>query len=382
MADSEKRDLYEVLGVGRDADDAAIKKAYRTLAKKYHPDLNPGDPTAEAKFKEVNDAYSILSDPQKKAAYDQYGHAAFEQGGAGGAGAGFGGFADFGDLGDLGNIFGSFFGGGFGGGTSTRRNGPRRGDDIGASVRISFEEAAFGVKKDVKFSRVGVCQKCSGTGSADGKTETCSACGGSGQKRVTQRLGGLAFQSTTTCDACRGRGKTIKNPCPACGGSGLIRETKTLSVNIPAGIDDGNRLCLAGEGNGGINGGSAGDLIVEVRVSPHQIFSRNGTTLYCDVPLTVTDAALGADIDVPTLEGNKKYHIPEGTQTGTRFTLRGSGLPNVNTQRKGDLVFTVNIEIPKSLNGRQRELLRQFAEACGDGNYSKKSGFLRKIFGK
>jgi len=381
MADNQKRDCYEVLGIDKSADDAAIKKAYRALAKKYHPDMNPNDPTAEEKFKEVNEAYSILSDPEKKAAYDRYGHAAFEQGGGASGGAGFGGFTDFGDIGDLGSIFGSFFGGGFGGGT-TRRNAPMRGDDIGTSVRISFEEAAAGIKKDIKFTRSCSCAKCSGTGSADGKAEKCATCGGSGQKRITQRLGGMAFQSTTTCDACRGSGKSIKNPCSECRGSGIARESKNLSVDIPAGIDDGNRIVLRGEGNGGVNGGGNGDLIIEVRVSSHQIFTRDGTTLFCEVPLSVTEAALGAEIDVPTLEGNRKYKIPEGTQTGTRFTIRGCGLPNVNTQRKGDLIFTVNVEIPKSLNSKQRELLKQFAEACGEGNYSKKTSFIKRIFNK
>ncbi|MCQ2427913.1 MAG: molecular chaperone DnaJ [Clostridia bacterium] len=378
MADNSKRDCYEVLGIDKNADEATIKKAYRTLAKKYHPDLNPNDPTADAKFKEVNDAYSILSDPEKKAAYDRYGHAAFEQGAGGAGGAGFSGFSDFGDLGD---IFGSFFGGGFGGGGS-RRNAPMRGDDIGVSVRISFEEAAFGVKKDVKFNRLRTCPKCSGSGSADGKAEKCQSCGGSGQKRVTQRLGGMAFQTTATCDACRGSGKIIKNPCPDCRGSGIIRESKNLSVSIPAGIDDGNRIVLRAEGNSGSNGGGNGDLIIEVRVSGHQIFTREGTTLFCDVPISITDAALGAEIDVPTLEGTKKYRIPEGTQSGTRFTMKGLGLPNVNSGRKGDLVFTVIVEIPKSLNAKQRDLLKQFGEACGEGNYSKRTSFIKRIFNK
>ena len=386
MADSSgKRDYYEVLGVERGAGDDAIKKAYRTLAKKYHPDLNPNDPAAEAKFKEVNDAYSVLSDPDKRAAYDRYGHAAFDGsmggGGAGGAGGGFGGFGGFGDFGDLGDIFGSFFGGGFGG-ASARRNAPQRGDDIGASVRISFEEAASGVKKDISFNRVSVCPDCRGTGYADGRVEKCQACGGTGQKKIIQRLGGMQFQSTATCDSCRGTGRTIKDPCQTCRGSGLVRQSKKLTVDIPAGIDDGNRLVLRGEGNGGVNGGEAGDLILEVSVAKHAIFTREGTTLFCEVPITVADAILGAEVDIPTLEGNKKYKIPEGTQNGTRFTIRGSGLPGVNSKRRGDLVFTVNVEIPKSLNMKQKDLVRKFADACGDSNYSKRSGFIRKIFGK
>lgn len=374
---SDKRDCYEVLGIDRSADEDTIKKAYRQMAKKYHPDLNPGNADAEAKFKEVNEAYSILSDPEKKAAYDRYGHDAFEQGGMGG-GAGFGGFSDFGDLG---NIFGDIFGGAFGGfgGGSRSRNAPRRGDDIGLGVTISFEEAAFGVKKDIKFNRVGCCPDCKGSGSRDGKSETCSQCGGSGQRRVTQRLGGMAFQSTAVCDACRGTGKIIKNLCTGCKGSGYVRQQKELSVNIPAGIEDGNRISLRGEGSCGQNGGPSGDLIIEIRVQKHQIFTREGPTLYCDVPLTIADATLGAEIDVPTLEGNKKYKIPEGTQSGTRFTLRGCGVPVVNSSRKGDLVFTVNVEIPKSLTAKQKDLMRQFADACADSNYSKHTSFLNRL---
>ena len=376
MAD--KRDYYEVLGIEKGADEDTIKKAYRTMAKKYHPDLNPGNADAEAKFKEVNDAYSILSDPEKRAAYDRYGHAAFEQGGAGGAGGGFSGFSGFGDFGDLGDIFGDLFGGAFGGGTRSR-NTSRRGDDIGIGVTISFEEAAFGVRKDVKYNRICRCSACNGSGSKDGKTETCQSCGGQGQKRVTQRLGGMAFQSTVQCDECRGTGRIIRNACTACKGSGYIRQTKELSVNIPAGIENGDRISLRGEGSSGANGGSNGDLIIEVKVQNHAIFTRDGANLYCDVPLTIADATLGAEIDVPTLEGNKKYKIPEGTQSGTKFTLRGSGVPVVNSTRKGDLIFTVNVEIPRSLTSRQKELLRQFADACGDSNYSKRTSFLNRL---
>lgn len=377
MADSEKKDLYEILGIDKGADDETIKKAYRSMAKKYHPDLNPGDPTAEAKFKEVNDAYSILSDPQKKAAYDQYGYSAFDGSmGAGGGGAGFGGFTDFGDLGD---IFGSFFGGFSGFGGQQRRNGPRRGDDIGISVTVEFREAAAGVKKDVSYSRVCSCEACGGSGSKDGRSEKCSACRGTGRRTVVQKLGGMSFQSTATCDACGGTGKIIKNPCDKCRGSGLYRKTEKLTVSIPAGIDDGNRMVVSGKGNGGLNGGESGDLIVEVRVKKDQVFMRDGTTLLCDVPITISDAVLGADIEVPTLEGPRSYKIPEGTQSGTRFTLRGFGLPGVRSQRKGDLVFTVVVEIPKGLNSKQKSIMKDFAAACGEGNYEKRSRF-RNIF--
>ena len=379
MAD--KRDYYEVLGVDKGADDAAIKKAYRVLAKKYHPDMNPNDKEAEAKFKEVNEAYAVLSDPEKKSQYDRFGHAAFEAGG-GGAG-GFGGFGGFGDFGDLGDIFGSFFGGGFGGSSSARRNAPQRGEDVGATVTISFEEAAFGVKRDVTYNRVQKCAECSGTGAAKGTTpKTCPDCGGSGQRRVTQRMGGMQFQSTVTCDACRGKGKIIKNPCSNCRGTGYIRVTKKLEVSIPAGIDDGGRIALRGQGCDGRNGGPTGDLILTVRVKQHNVFEREGYHIYCEVPVTISEATLGAEITVPTLEGNEKYTIPEGTQHGTQFTLRGKGIPYINNSgRRGDLIFAVNVEVPRGLSEKQKELLREFASACGENNYGKKTGFFKKLFG-
>lgn len=376
MAD--KKDYYEVLGVEKNADEATIKKAYRSLAKKYHPDMNPGDKEAEMKFKEVNEAYDVLSDSDKRAKYDQYGHAAFDPAAGGGAGgAGFGGFGDFGD------IFSSFFGGGFGGSSSARRNGPIRGDDIGARVSITFEEAAFGVKKEISYNRVGRCPDCGGSGAAKGSTaETCPKCHGSGQMRVVQRLGGMQFQSTTTCDNCRGKGKIIRNPCPNCRGTGFIRVTKKLEVSIPAGIDDGERIALRGQGNDGQNGGPAGDLILQVSVKPHAIFERDGYNIFCEVPLPVTDAILGAEIEIPTLEGNVKYKIPEGTQPGTRFTLRGKGIPYVNSSRRGDLIFQVNVEIPRGLSEKQKAEVRAFAEDCGEGNYARKSGFFKRIFEK
>ena len=377
MAD--KRDYYEVLGLSKDADDASIKKAYRSLAKKYHPDMNPGDSEAEAKFKEVNEAYAVLSDSEKKAQYDQFGHAAFDP--ASGGGAGFGGFGDFGDIGD---IFGSFFGGGFGGSSARRANAPTRGEDVSARVTISFEEAVFGAKKDISFNKIQKCPDCSGSGAAKGTSaETCSTCGGSGQRRVTQRLGGMAFQSTTTCDKCRGTGKIIKNPCQNCRGTGYIKINKKLAVSIPAGIDDGERIALRAQGCDGRNGGPAGDLIITVYVKPHHIFERDGYNLYCEVPITVAEATLGAEIDVPTLEGNQKFTIPEGTQPGTKFTLRQKGVPYVNNSgRRGDIIFTVNIEIPKGLNEKQKEKMRDFAQSCGESNYSKKTGFFKRIFDK
>ena len=377
MAD--KRDYYEVLGVDKGADEATLKKAYRQLAKKYHPDMNPDDKEAEVKFKEVNEAYDVLSDADKRAKYDQYGHAAFDPA-AGGAGGGFGGFGDFGD------IFSSFFGGGFGGfgGSGATRNGPIRGDDIGARVSVSFEEAAFGVKKDISYNRVCRCPDCAGSGAAKGSSaETCGKCHGSGQMRVMQRLGGMQFQSTTTCDGCRGKGKIIKNPCNNCRGTGFIRITKKLEVSIPAGIDDGERIALRGQGNDGRNGGGAGDLILQVNVKPHAIFERDGYHIFCEVPLPVTDAILGAEIEIPTLEGNMKYNIPEGTQPGTTFTVKGQGIPYINNKtRRGDLLFRVSVEIPRSLTDKQKEQVRAFANDCSESNYGKKSGFFKRIFEK
>ena len=379
---AEKRDYYEVLGLSKGAGEAEIKKAYRSMAKKYHPDMNPGDAEAEAKFKEVNEAYAVLSDADKKAQYDQYGHAAFDQ--TAGGGAGFGGFGGFGDFGDIGDIFGNIFGGAFGGSQRSNRNAPMRGEDVGARVTISFEEAAFGVKKDVSYNRIQKCPDCSGSGAAKGtKAETCSACGGQGQRRVTQRLGGMAFQTTATCDACRGTGKIIKTPCTNCRGTGYIKVNKKLSVNIPAGIDDGERIALRSQGCDGRNGGPAGDLIITVSVKRHNVFERDGYNIYCEVPLTVAEATLGAEIDVPTLEGNQKFTIPEGTQPGTQFTIKQKGIPYVNNNgRRGDLIFTVNVEVPRSLSEKQKEIMRSFADACGDSNYSKKSGFFKRIFDK
>ena len=380
MAD--KRDYYEVLGVDKGADASTIKKAYYKLAKQYHPDTNPGDKVAEEKFKEANEAYEVLSDADKRAKYDQFGHAAFDpsMGGGGSGFGGFGGFGGFEDFGDLGDILGGMFGG-FGGGGRQRRNGPIDGDDISVGVTITFEEAAFGVKKDVSYNRVCRCRECNGSGAANGESPTtCSTCGGSGQVRRVQQMGGMSFQTTGACQSCRGSGKIIKNPCQKCRGSGFSKESKRLTVSIPAGIDHGQRIALSGQGSDGKNGGATGDLIITVGVRRHSFFERDGYNLICEIPLNIVQATLGAEIKVPTLEGDVDYTIPEGTQYGTAFTLRGKGIPYVNnSNRRGDLIFSVKVEIPKSLNEGQKEAMRAFAETFTDEQDTKrKKGFWKK----
>ena len=365
----QKRDYYEVLGVSKGASDDEIKKAYRKLAKKYHPDMNPGDKEAEAKFKEVNEAYSILSDSEKRARYDQFGHAGVDPNyGAGGPGGGFGGF-DMGDI-DLGDIFGSFFGGGFGGfggSASSRRNGPQKGESLRASLTISFEEAAFGCEKEINLNRTEECEACHGSGAEPGTTaETCPDCRGTGVVRVQQRTGGFAFSSTAPCSRCRGTGKIIHTPCKACGGSGSVKKTKRVTVSIPAGIDDGQAISLRGQGNAGQNGGPAGDLIVAVHVKPHPQFHRDGTTVLYEQPVTFYQAVMGAELEIPTIDGKVKYNLPAGTQTGTTFRLRGKGIPELRGRGRGDQYVTVRVQVPTSLNGEQKEALRAFAEAMGE----------------
>lgn len=380
MADN-KRDYYEVLGVNKGASDDELKKAYRTLAKKYHPDVNPDDKTAEAKFKEINEAYAILSDPEKKSRYDQYGHAGVDPNMGGGGFGDFGGFGGF----DFSDIFDSFFGGSSSSG-STRRNAPIRGDDITVRVNISFEEAAFGCKKEINYNKVEKCGNCGGTGAEKGTgVETCSTCKGTGQVKVSQRTALGMFQTTKTCDTCRGTGKIIKTPCSNCRGTGYVRVPKKYEVTIPAGIDDGERIALRAQGNDGRNGGSSGDLIITVGVRPHSIFERDGSNIYCEIPITFAEAVLGCEISVPTLEGDVKYTIPEATQTGTKFTLKGKGIQMINSKNKGDLMFRVVIEVPRNLTDAQKNLVRQFSDSCNDKNYTKKPTFfdkLEKLFNK
>ena len=377
MAD--KRDYYEVLGVQKGASEDELKRAYRKLAKQYHPDMNPGNAEAEVKFKEVNEAYEVLSDPEKRDKYDRYGHAAFDP--SMGGGAGFGGFEGFGGGFDFGDIFSSIFGGG--GGRSARSN-VIDGDDISVRVTISFDEAVFGCKKEISFARIEACGECDGSGAAKGtKPETCPTCKGTGSVRVKQNMGFGFMETQRACSNCRGTGKIVKTPCKNCNGKGFIKINKKMEVSIPAGIDSEQRIILRGQGSAGRNGGANGDLIIVVRVLPHNIFERSGDNLYCEVPISFAEAALGAEIDIPIIGGKtEKFTIPEGTQTDTSFTLRGKGVANVNTKRRGDLILTVNVETPKNLTAKQKELLSEFAASLGEGNTGKKQSFFKKLFNR
>lgn len=372
---ADKRDYYEVLGVSRGASDDEIKKAYRREAKKYHPDLHPGDKEAEAKFKEINEAYGVLSDADKKARYDQYGHAGVDPNfGAGGAGGGFDGFGGF----DFGDIFSDIFGGGFG--SSRRRNGPVRGQDVRQVIDITFEEAAFGCKKKLTLTQQEKCTVCGGTGAKPGThPTTCSRCGGSGQIRTQTRTPIGYMTNVTTCPECHGEGTIISDPCKDCHGTGKIRKTKTVEIDIPAGIDNGQTMQIAGKGEPGDRGGPNGDLLITIRVKPHQMFRRDGYDVYVDLPVTFADAVLGATVKVPTIDGLVEYDIPEGTQPGTVFKLRGKGIPYIRGKNRGDEFVTVDVEVPKGLSPKQKELLREF-EALSEGkNYKKKKTFSDKM---
>jgi molecular chaperone DnaJ len=362
---AEKRDYYEVLGLSKGASDDEIKKAYRRLAKENHPDLHPGDKACEERFKEIGEAYEVLSDPDKKARYDQYGHAAFDPN-AGFGGGGFG-FGDFGDLGDiLGNIFGGGFG--FGGGSTQRRNAPQRGESVRVRISITFEEAAFGCKKEVAIPRIEDCEDCRGTGCKPGTSpDTCPECHGTGTVRTQQRTPFGVMASTTPCRRCDGTGRIVKDPCPKCGGKGKVRRTRNISVSIPAGIDDGQTISLRGQGHAGFNGGANGDLLMTVSVKAHPLFERDGASVLLELPISFTQAALGAEVEVPTLDGRVKYSIPEGTQTGTTFRLRGKGIPFLNGSGRGDQYVTVTVQTPKNLSKEQKELLVRFGELSGGG---------------
>ena len=374
----QKRDYYEVLGVSRGASEDEIKKAYKKMARKYHPDLNPGDKTAEEKFKEVNEAYEVLSDADKKARYDQYGHAGVDPNfGAGGFGGGFDGSFDFGDLGD---IFGSFFGGGFGGGRRTNPNAPQRGESIRMSIAISFEEAAFGCEKAVTVERYETCDTCHGNGCAPGTSpEVCPDCHGTGTVQVRRQTPMGVFATSSPCPKCGGKGRIIHQPCKDCRGSGMVRKKKTIQASIPAGIDNGQTISIRGQGNAGKNGGPAGDLLITITVRPHELFRREGTSVLCEAPITFTQAVLGAELEIPTIDGKVKYTLPEGTQSGTTFRLKGKGIPSINGRGRGDQYVTVYIETPKNLNKEQEEALMKFAETMGESNYEEQKKFFKKF---
>ena len=378
---AEKRDYYEVLGIGKNATDAEIKSAYRKLAKKYHPDLNPGNKEAEEKFKEVNEANDVLSDPQKRQRYDQFGFAGVDPNYAAANGGGFGGV----DLGDIfGDIFGGGFGGGFsgfGGGSSTRTaNVPRKGHDIQASVILTFEEAAHGCSKKITINRQDTCPDCGGTGAAKGTSpETCPDCGGRGYVVTQQRTPFGVMQSQQPCSHCGGRGTIIRNPCKTCRGTGKTAARKSLEINIPAGIDDDQNIALRGQGDAGSNGGPAGDVIVHVTVKADPMFERDGYDVTIHVPITFSQAVLGDDVEVPTVDGRIVQHIPEGTQSGTKFRLRGQGIQYLNGRGRGDQYVIVDVEIPKKVTRAQREALKAFEDSMKEDNYEKRKGFFKNL---
>lgn len=387
MAD--KRDYYEVLGVDRDADDTALKKAYRVLAKKYHPDINPGDKDAEAKFKEASEAYAVLSDPEKRRQYDQFGHAAFD--GSGGATAGGFNF----DFGDMGDIFGDMFGDLFGGGRSSRRsnNGPQRGSNIRTSVRITFEEAVFGCEKEIELTLKEECESCHGTGAKPGTSPiTCSKCGGKGQIVYTQQSLFGMVRNVQTCPDCNGKGKVVKEKCPSCYGTGYKSSRKKIQVSIPAGIDNGQSVRIRGKGEPGINGGERGDLLVEVVVSRHPVFQRQGFDLYSTSPISFAQAAIGGDIRIKTIDGEVLFNIKPGTQTDTRIRLKGKGVPTLrNKNVRGDQYVTLVVKVPERLTNEQKDMLIKFDEISGDTlnagkdtgkskeEKHKKKGFMDKL---
>lgn len=379
MAD--KRDYYEVLGVQKGASDDEIKKAFRKKAKQYHPDLNPGDKEAEAKFKEVNEAYEVLSDKEKRARYDQFGHAGVDPNfGAGGGYGGYPGGSPFGQDIDLGDIFDSFFGG-FGGGSRRRQsNAPRRGADTEAVLTISFEEAAKGCTKEVTYQNVESCKECGGSGAKKGTSpKTCPTCNGTGQVHINQRTPFGVMQTSRTCDKCGGAGKIVENPCPHCSGTGRVRASRTVEVKVPAGINDEQVLSVSGHGNAGANGGPAGDLHVYVSVRPHPIFERKGDDVWCELPLTFSQAALGAEVTVPTLDGKVSYTVHEGTQPGDVFRLRGKGIAHLGGRGRGDQFVKVTVEVPKNLSQKQKDILRDFDSAASEKNYQHRKGFFEKL---
>lgn len=368
-----KKDYYEILGLQKGASEDDIKKAFRKLAIQYHPDKNQGNKEAEEKFKEINEAYQVLSDPEKKARYDQFGTADFN-------GAGFDGDFDFSDFGGFGDIFESFFGGGFSSGR--RKNGPQRGADLEYTLNLTFEEAVFGVEKEISINRNESCENCRGTGAKPGtSTKTCDKCNGTGQMRTQRNTPLGSFVSSSTCDKCKGKGTIISEPCKDCGGSGKVRKNRKIKVNIPAGVDTGNVLPLRGQGEHGVNGGPPGDLYVNIKVSAHSKFKRKGVDIYIDEHISFGNAALGTEIKVPTIDGDVKYKVPPGTQSGTIFRLKGKGIPRVNGYGRGDQYVKIVVDIPKNLNEEQKKALLHFMELSGEniGGVSNKKGLFGKF---
>lgn len=366
------KDYYDILGTSKGASDDEIKKAYRKLAMKYHPDRNPDDKEAEEKFKDINEAYQVLSDPEKKSQYDQFGTTDFN-GGFGGAG----GF-DFSGMGGFEDIFDSFFGGGF---SSRRRNGPERGDDLEYTLNLTFEEAVFGIEKEISISKNENCDTCNGTGSKPGSNpKTCDKCGGTGQVRYQRNTPLGSFVSTSTCDKCNGRGKVITDPCSHCHGKGTVRKNKKVKIKIPAGVDTGNVLPLRGQGEPGKNGGPSGDLYINIRVSSHKLFNRKGFDIYIEEHISFGKASFGTELKVPTIDGDVKYKVPSGTQSGTVFRLKSKGVPRVNGHGRGDEYVKIIVDIPKSLNEKQKEALLAFMEASGEKiDDDHKKSFVDKI---
>lgn len=375
----QKRDYYEVLGIKKGASEDEIKSAFRKKAMEYHPDRNPGDKAAEEKFKEVNEAYSVLSDPKLKEKYDRFGHAGVDPNA--GFGAGGGGFGGFG-FGGFDDIFEDLFGM-FGGSASyarARRTGPQKGADIQTSLGIKFEEAAFGVKKNIKLTKYVSCQPCDGTGAEKGSGKTvCPLCNGTGEIRTSQRSPFGQFINVQTCSRCGGTGQVVENPCKECGGSGKVRKTVTIAVEVPAGVDNDSVISIKGQGEPGTNGGPNGDLYVVISVEPHKLFKRNGEDLWLEIPITFDQAALGAEIVVPTLKEKVSYKIPEGTQPDTVFRLRGKGIKSLRSNRTGDLYVKVNLEIPTKLNSKQRKLIKELGETLTEDAYSKRKSFLKSV---
>lgn len=374
MAD--KRDYYEVLGVDKNADDDTLKKAYRSLARKYHPDLHPGDKECEEKFKELSEAYEVLSDPDKKSTYDRFGHAGLDPNyGGGGMGGGMGGFGDVSDIFE--NLFGGVFGGGM---ASSNANAPRQGKDVNVGINISFMDACNGKREEIKIQHMEGCPDCHGTGSAGGSNaELCRDCQGRGVVKVNRRTPFGVISQTDTCPKCNGKGKVITNPCGKCRGVGRVRVPKTVMVDIPAGIDNGQTLRVGGQGDCGINGGPSGNLNVNIKVRPHPLFQRDGFDVHCEIPITYTQACLGDEITVPTIDGSVKYNIGEGTQTGTVFRLKGKGIRKLRRTDNGDQYVRVVVEVPKNLSKHQKEMLQEFEKSLSEKNYAKRQSFFDKL---